>query len=367
MTLDVEHGKGATLWRDKVRSMMRKESLEKRADQVFDVSQLPDRRLASLVLLEERVADRPDRKRLVDAVRKKRERSFVGVKDRLRNEVFIQSLVVFDWCTPKEYQSHVIWVPLAATVCCTLFFFMAGAYPLQVGGCNERWMVTPSGLGRWLIFGNSWCLTDQAWTFDGTYLYQWGGRYDLIMKAQAYRWITYAFLHTGIPHLLTNMLVWLTAGWHVERRYGTSRFLILWLVSTILGDMFGAICEDVCTVNVGFSTGLCGVIGLWAIDMLRNWHTMERPFIRLAFFLILILAFISTFFLQRGRVSNFSHLGGLLCGLFPAVLMQRHLGHERLDAYVAGVGGIASLLLVVTLPTWFYVRIFPRALRCGVL
>jgi rhomboid protease GluP len=352
------------LWREKVIEMMRNTSLQQRAEDVFSVTGIPDRRFASLVLLEERMKGRPERRRVVEALRKKRENSYKGVMDKVRSDVYIQSILIFDFCTPKEYQSHVVWVPLAACIYTVIFFFMAGAYPLQINGCRERWMVTPGGLGRWLMFGNSWCLTSQAWTFDARYLAQWGGRLDAQMRHQGHRWVTYAFLHTGFPHYITNLLVWLTAGWHVERRYGTSRFLVLWLFSSLFGDMFGAICEDPCTVNVGFSAGICGVVGLWALDMLRNWNTMERAFVRLFFFGVLILAFLSTFFLQRGKVSNYSHLGGFLCGLCPAILMQRHLGHERLDFFALLIGGFTSLFLVVFLPAYFYSVTYVKAQGC---
>ena len=356
--------RGADLWRAKVKEMIRAESLTQRAGSAFNLEVLPDKRLAALVLVEERLNEDPTRARMVQAVRRKKENSFVGVRDRLRNEFFYQSVTVFDWCSPKEHQSHVVWVPFTGVVMGAIFFFMAGAYPNFNTTCSERWMVTPSGLGRWLIFGNSWCLSPTAWTFDSAYLFQWGGRYAPAMKAQGHRWITYTFLHTGFPHLLSNVIVWLTAGWYTERRYGTARFLILWFIAVVFGDMFGAICEKSCVVNVGFSTGVCGIVGLFFTDLVRNWNDTKLPLIRLLLFGLLWITFVASFFIQRGQVSNYSHLGGFLCGLIPAVLFQRHLGHETLDAYSVPAAGLVSLFLVVFLPTYFYRVTFPGSLSC---
>ena len=358
-----EH-KDAALWRSKVTSMMRTTSLTARAGSAFDLKREVDDRLAALVMVEQRLAGNPRRARTVEAVRRKKENSFEGVTDRFRNEVFYRSVALFDWCTPAEHQTHVFWVPLSTVVMTVFFFFMAGAYPVSNTQCSERWMTTPSGLGRWLIFGNSWCLSDQAWTFDSGYLYGWGARYAPAMKAQGYRWITYAFLHTGFPHYLSNIVVWLSAGWYVEKRYGTPRFFVLWLFSSVFGDMFGSICEKACTVNVGFSTGICGMVGLFFIDLVRNWRHTTFPLLRATMFGLLWISFLASFFIQRGKVSNYSHLGGFLCGLVPAALFQHHLGHEHLDVFAVPFCACATLFLTCFLPSYFYEVTLAKASRC---
>lgn len=363
---------GLDLWRAKVKSLVRNASLTERANTAFDVMGPADDRFRALVLLEERVQDNPKRAKFVEAIRKKREQSFQGVSDRFRNELYLQSILIFDWCSPKERQKHVIWVPVSISLMCSFFFFMAGAYPLHVlnegySTCKERWMVTPPGFFHWITFGDFWCLTPSAWTFDSVFLRQWGGRYNPFMRHQAYRWLTYAFLHTGFPHLLTNLLLWSTAGWHLEKRYGTSRLFAVWLVSSVLGDLFGAVCDRSaarCTVNVGFSAGLCGIVGLFLVDAVRNWRDTNRPLLRFSMFALLFLAFLATFFLQRGKVSNFSHLGGFLCGLFPSLLVQHHLGSENVDAYAGPVSLVATLFFLIFLPSWFYTHTYVESLDC---
>lgn len=373
--MDDSHPKGTALWRSKVQEMMKSASLTRRAETAFEIMGAPDERFTALVLLEERIKADPKRAHAVDAIRKKRDRSFNGLQDRFRNELYIQSTIVFDWCTPKEHQSHVFWVPISTCIFSVIFMFMAGAYPLHVQECTaygcsgltpcvERWMVTPRGIGHWLTFGNFWCLSSQAWTFDATYLTDWGARVNSLMRHDSYRWLTYAFLHTGFPHFLSNVLLWMTAGWRMERRYGSSRFFALWLISSVLGDLFGAVCEDKCVVNVGFSTGICGVVGLFLVDSFRNWRDTDRPLLRFSMFGLLLLAFLATFFLQRGRVSNFSHLGGFLCGLIPSLLFQHHLGHEKLDIYFVPVAVFLTLFLVIFLPTYFYSVTYPASQLC---
>ena len=57
---------------------------------------------------------------------------------------------------------------------------------------------------------------------------------------QWWRFISPAFEHVGIIHLLFNMLFQCTAGFQLEREHGTWQLALIWLLSGVGGNIFGA-------------------------------------------------------------------------------------------------------------------------------
>jgi hypothetical protein len=62
--------------------------------------------------------------------------------------------------------------------------------------------------------------------------------------------------------------------------------------------------------------------------------------------------------LQAG-ISHASHLGGLLCGLAPALLLLPRLGSERWEAAAPALGGLALAVWFSVLPAWVYAARLP--------
>jgi len=58
---------------------------------------------------------------------------------------------------------------------------------------------------------------------------------ELIAAGQYWRLVTPMFLHVGAIHLTVNMYSLYAIGPQVERLYGTSRFLLIYLVSGVAG------------------------------------------------------------------------------------------------------------------------------------
>lgn len=68
-------------------------------------------------------------------------------------------------------------------------------------------------------------------------LLDFGGKsgYDILIRGQWWRLITAGFLHGGIMHILMNSWVLFDLGVAVEEAYGTSRYLVIYFISTIIG------------------------------------------------------------------------------------------------------------------------------------
>lgn len=66
-------------------------------------------------------------------------------------------------------------------------------------------------------------------------------------------------------------------------------------------------------------------------------------------------------------VSAYSHVGGLLCGSLPALLILPSLGSERWEAALPIFGGSGLLIYFAVLLTWLYTSLLLPgllAVRC---
>ncbi|MBU0753902.1 MAG: rhomboid family intramembrane serine protease [Planctomycetes bacterium] len=134
--------------------------------------------------------------------------------------------------------------------------------------------------------------------------------------------VTYQFLHGGLWHIFMNMLILWFFGRDLENFLGAKRFLVLYLVSGILGGLFqiifGAAMGSLPSV-VGASGAVFGLIVYYAA-MWPNRTVMMFPIlvpIKVKW-LALIFVGISVlygFFPHQGEMtSHMCHLGGAVFG-----------------------------------------------------
>jgi Rhomboid family len=97
--------------------------------------------------------------------------------------------------------------------------------------------------------------------------------------------------------------------------------------------------EDVCTLLVGASGAVFGFMGLFIADLIVNFESISWPFVRVLTILLFIVFFVANALIERNgssgnarNVSHASHIGGLICGLFPSMLFLPNLRDKRLRA-----------------------------------
>ncbi len=145
---------------------------------------------------------------------------------------------------------------------------------------------------------------------DSRALFDFGAKYPpAIMAGQWWRFITAGFLHGGILHILMNMWVLFDLGAQTEEAYGTSRFLAIYLISTVTGyiaSFYGS-----AALSIGASAGIFGLIGAMIAFGIREGSAygaaMKSFYVRWAVY-GLIMGFLLPF------VDNYAHLGGLAGG-----------------------------------------------------
>lgn len=138
--------------------------------------------------------------------------------------------------------------------------------------------------------------------------------------------LTYPFLHSGLYHMLGNMIVLYLIGRILVPRVGQPGFAVLYIVSGIGGGLGFALLNDGVQPMVGASGALFGLIGAWKwqdwFSYSRNGYGRRRLVVDVVGLILLNLVL---WVVQDGRLAWEAHLGGFLTGWLAATLMvARH-------------------------------------------
>lgn len=157
---------------------------------------------------------------------------------------------------------------------------------------------------------------------NATVLVEFGARFTpLIREGQYWRLLTNIFLHAGYLHILFNMYGLFNLGSVLERLYGPTRFLFLYLCSGIAGSVISWLATQ--SLSVGASGAVFGVAGVMVVYGFKHKSTIPQemtssfgkgalPFIALN----LYLGF------SHPQIDNYAHIGGLLAGMLLSALMN---------------------------------------------
>lgn len=141
----------------------------------------------------------------------------------------------------------------------------------------------------------------------------------LIAQGQWWRLLTPLFVHIGWSHLIINSLTLYFVGIQLERLYGSGRFLIMYLVSGIGGNLFGWAFGNANALAAGASTSLFGLFGIFAAlgfifannPAVKEWSKQ--------FIVLIVLNLITDLFM--GQIDIWGHIGGVISGILLAGLI----------------------------------------------
>lgn len=174
-------------------------------------------------------------------------------------------------------------------------------------------------------------LSFQGMTENAGFMLQHGAMYVpyIIGKGEYYRLFTSMFLHFGYDHLFNNMIALAAMGWNLELDIGKIKFLIVYFVSGLAGNILSAwwdIQTGSMVVSAGASGAIFGIIGALLYVAIRNRGRIGEISGRgLVAMVVLTLYYGFT----SGGVDNMAHIGGLAVGFLSGVLLYR----KRNDKY----------------------------------
>jgi len=156
--------------------------------------------------------------------------------------------------------------------------------------------------------------------------------------SQPWTILTSIFVHGGFTHLFVNMLTLFFFGVPLERIIGRDKFLLLYLLSGIFGNLlylllyFG---QDI--VGIGASGAIFGVLGAFAILRPSDYVIMFPILVPIPLSLALLVWIALNVFgmlFQIGNIGYIAHLGGLIVGIALGKKFKRRVYEYDIEEYL---------------------------------
>ncbi len=167
------------------------------------------------------------------------------------------------------------------------------------------------------------------------------------MLARPYVIVTSIFLHAGIEHILSNLLVLLFFGFAAEKELGAPKMLAIFFIGAFAGDLFSLFVYPFDALAVGASAGIFALVGVGMIvrPMDLSLYPLVVPIPLLFLGVLYAIYNIAGFlFLPQSEISYAAHFGGFFIGLAAGFAKK---GLKRgLLLLVAGFAVIAAAIAV---------------------
>ena len=147
--------------------------------------------------------------------------------------------------------------------------------------------------------------------FIGDQVYFAGmGINSYIAAGEWWRFFTPMFLHAGIMHILFNMFCLFVFGPELEKITGKIRFITLYLLSGIFGNVAVYFLKDLGYAHVGASGAIFGIFG--AFGALVYYTKKMLPELRQIILPIIAISIVMTF--VQSSINVTAHIVGLIVG-----------------------------------------------------
>jgi rhomboid protease GluP len=149
---------------------------------------------------------------------------------------------------------------------------------------------------------------------------------QVVYQGAYWQLFTSMFVHFGFAHILFNMFGLYYFGRLNETRFGTGKYLGIYLGSGLLGNVMSLFLLPPTVLSGGASGAIFGLVGSY-VALARETRNMG------AALLYAVLILFQSAVLGGGDVNNYAHLFGLVGGVVLGLLFSRR--HED-SGYSAG-------------------------------
>ena len=166
-----------------------------------------------------------------------------------------------------------------------------------------------------------------------------GNNYELVQNGEFYRLFTCMFVHADILHILFNIIALYSIGPVVERYYGKSKFLLIYLVSGLLGSIFSGVFMTADSISIGASGAIFGLLGSISYFTYYYRATLQgilRGSIMPVIIINLVIGFLSS------SIDLSAHIGGLIGGILISMAIGIGDKHRMSDQ----INGLVVLVLM---------------------
>eukprot|EP00073_Rattus_norvegicus_P038844 XP_008766185.1 PREDICTED: rhomboid-related protein 3 isoform X4 [Rattus norvegicus] len=161
------------------------------------------------------------------------------------------------------------------------------------------------------------------------------------LRAQAWRYVTYIFMHAGVEQLGLNVALQLLVGVPLEMVHGATRIGLVYVAGVVAGSLAVSVADMTAPV-VGSSGGVYALVSAHLANIVMNWSGMKCQFklLRMAVALICMsmefgravwLRFHPSAYPPCPHPSFVAHLGGVAVGITLGVVVLRNYEQRLQD------------------------------------
>lgn len=145
-------------------------------------------------------------------------------------------------------------------------------------------------------------------------LVQFGANFGpLIFEGEYWRLFTSMFLHIGGRHLIFNSIGLVAFGFEMERMYGSWRYLVIYLLAGLLGNLASFAVKGPLMFSAGASGAIFGILGVQLAFFLL-YRQQFGQYSRQRIQMVLVISGLSLLFGFVAPVDHVAHFGGLAAG-----------------------------------------------------
>lgn len=184
-----------------------------------------------------------------------------------------------------------------------------------------------------------------------TLIYFGGNNYLLVRSGEIWRIISAAFLHVSIIHLIVNMYSLAIIGTQVETFIGRFKFLFIYLVSDICGNLLSLVFTQNNIISVGASGAIFGLMGA-LLYFGYHYRLYLSNAIKNQIIPVIILNLILGFMVSG--VDNAAHIGGLIGGYLAAMAIgieNKSKARDKTNGWI-----VLCLLILFLLYIIFFIK-----------
>jgi len=139
---------------------------------------------------------------------------------------------------------------------------------------------------------------------------------EVVVDVSHWRWLTAAFIHVNLLHLVMNMMVLVQLGVLSERFVGGGLLAATYVVTGVSGNMLSSLWaahRGTQLLSAGASGSIMGLLGMVAVlAWTSDLKPLAKSLLRNAAFIIALGVGLSVS--GRGFIDNGAHVGGLVTG-----------------------------------------------------
>ncbi|KAA9302121.1 MULTISPECIES: rhomboid family intramembrane serine protease [Aerococcus] len=176
----------------------------------------------------------------------------------------------------------------------------------------------------------------------------------LIAAGQYWRLLTPIFIHIGLTHLLFNSITLYYLGPMVENIVGHWRFLAIYLLSGLMGNLMSYQFSD--AISAGASTALFGLFAFFIVKAYLHPNNPYYEALGRTYKTLIIMNIVLN--LLASNVDLAGHLGGALGGLLASFIFAQNRNEIKVWQVVLALGLYLVIAYVIMANQGIYQLLF---------